>query len=255
MEPVGDWLCYQNSTIIRVYGFEGEPYKLPNFLTRRIFVLEFLRQRLTAENDMFVKHKKASNLKFKWTMEHFVIDYFLALYKIKIIMKSMGFPIDRVVKYDPKGIIDQGKTNAGMGHYNANSDELLAALTNYDFLEPIIDIEFSDNTSNPMEMDKATIAHGTKIPGPHKGEKSLKRQSADTAEMDVDTPSKRDKTSSHHVHIIYLDENDYQGSINQGTIVLITEEREDQSQDPLKTDKSTSQMLTIRPILGLAMLV
>ena len=43
MEPVGDWLCYQDFTIIRVYGFEGEPNKLPMFLTRRIFVLEFLR--------------------------------------------------------------------------------------------------------------------------------------------------------------------------------------------------------------------
>ena len=48
MEPVGDWLFYQDFTILKVYGFEGEPYKLPKFLTRRIFVLEFLRQRLTA---------------------------------------------------------------------------------------------------------------------------------------------------------------------------------------------------------------
>ena len=47
VELVGDWFCYQDFTIIKVYGFEGEPYKLPKFLTRIIFVLEFLRQRLT----------------------------------------------------------------------------------------------------------------------------------------------------------------------------------------------------------------
>lgn len=72
-------------------------------------MLEFLRQRLTVENDIFVQHKKASSLKFKCTMKPFVIDYFPALYKIEAILKSMGFPTDRVVKYDPKGVIDQRK--------------------------------------------------------------------------------------------------------------------------------------------------
>lgn len=158
VELVGDWLCYQDFTILRVYGFEGEPYKLPKFLTRRIFVLQFLRQRLTAENHIFVQLKKASSLKFKWTMDPFVIDYFPALYKNENIMKSTGFPIDRSVIYDPKGIIDQRKIDAGIGHYNADLDELLATLANCDFLEPITDIEFSDNTSNIVEVDKATIA-------------------------------------------------------------------------------------------------
>ena len=119
----------------------------------------------------------------------------------------------------------------------------MVALANCDFLEPITDIEFIDNTSNTVEIYKATIAHGTKIPTPHKGEKSLKRQSADTTEMEVDTPSKRAKTSSHHVHIISLDENNDQGSINQGTTVLITEEKEDQSQVPSKTHESTPKCL------------
>lgn len=120
----------------------------------------------------------------------------------------------------------KGKIDAGIGHYNVDSDELFAALANCDFLEPITSIDFTDNTSNVEEVDKATIAHGTKIPTPHKGEKSLKRQSADTTEMEVDAPSKRAKTSSNHVHIISLDEDDDQGSINQGTTVLITKEKE-----------------------------
>ena len=45
-EPVGDWFLYKYFSMLRVYGFEDEPYRLPLFLTKRIFVLEFLRQRL-----------------------------------------------------------------------------------------------------------------------------------------------------------------------------------------------------------------
>ena len=104
-------------------------------------------------------------------------------------------------------------------------------------------------------MDKATIAHETKIPTPHKGEKYLKRQSTNIAEIEVDTPSKRAKTSSHCVHIISLSEDNDQSSINQGTKVLITEEKEDQSQVPSKTDESASQMITVQPIQGPTMLV
>ena len=49
-EPVGDWFLYKEFTILRIYGFENEPYRLPVFLTKRIFVLEFFRQRLHVES-------------------------------------------------------------------------------------------------------------------------------------------------------------------------------------------------------------
>ena len=77
MEPVGDWFCFEDYTLIRVYGFEGEPFRLPKFTTRRIFAIEFLRQRLATENENFVKHKKASSLKFVFTLEPFVVKTIL----------------------------------------------------------------------------------------------------------------------------------------------------------------------------------
>ena len=43
---VGDWFLFEDYTVIRVYGFEGPPYRLPAFLTPRLFALEVLRQRL-----------------------------------------------------------------------------------------------------------------------------------------------------------------------------------------------------------------
>ena len=43
VETVGDWFCFENYTVIKVYGFEGEPFRLPRFTSRRLFALEFLR--------------------------------------------------------------------------------------------------------------------------------------------------------------------------------------------------------------------
>ena len=108
-EPVGDWFLYKEFIVLRIYGFEDEPYKLPVFLTKRIFVLEFLRQRLQVENEIFLKNKKASNMKFKYTIEPFVVNSTTALTIVRNILKSMNFQVDKKVKYDPKHIISQRK--------------------------------------------------------------------------------------------------------------------------------------------------
>ena len=39
----GDWYLYKNHTEIKVYGSSLAPYKLPRFVTTRIFSLEYLR--------------------------------------------------------------------------------------------------------------------------------------------------------------------------------------------------------------------
>ena len=45
-EPIGDWFLFKDHTIIRVYGFTGEPYILHAFMTSRLFDLEYIRHRL-----------------------------------------------------------------------------------------------------------------------------------------------------------------------------------------------------------------
>ena len=58
-DPVGDWFLYKEFIVLRVYGFEYEPYKFLVFLVEIIFVLEFLRQRMQVESEIFLKHKKS----------------------------------------------------------------------------------------------------------------------------------------------------------------------------------------------------
>ena len=105
MESVGDWFCFEDYTLIKVYGFEGEPFRLPKFTNRRLFVLEFLRQRLIAENDNFIKHKKASSLKFVFTLEPFVVKTIFAANITDQILRSMSFDTDKSLRCDPKGVM------------------------------------------------------------------------------------------------------------------------------------------------------
>ena len=100
-ELVGDQFLYKEFTVLRVYGFENDPYRLPIFLTKRIFVLEFLRQRLHVKSEIFLKHKKASNTKFKYTIEHFLVNSTATLTVVQRILKSMNFQVDKKDKYDP----------------------------------------------------------------------------------------------------------------------------------------------------------
>ena len=48
-DRIGDWFLYKDFTVLRIYGFTGEPYRLPSFLTPRILALEYMRWRLHAE--------------------------------------------------------------------------------------------------------------------------------------------------------------------------------------------------------------
>ena len=135
VEPVGDWFCFVDYKLVRVYGFEGEPFKLPKFTNRRLFALEFLRKRLISENDNFIKHKKASSLKFVFTLEPFVVKTILATNIIDQILRSMGFETNKALRYDPKKVMHQRRIDANFKGYDAEQDEVLAALANTDLLE------------------------------------------------------------------------------------------------------------------------
>ena len=103
-----------------VYGFEGESYKLPKLLTRRLFVLEFLRKRVSAENENFIKHKKVSSMKFKFILEPFVIESIYVVTIIDQIMESMQCQTYKNLMYDPKKVIHQKKIDVNIKGYEAD---------------------------------------------------------------------------------------------------------------------------------------
>ena len=51
---IGDWILFEEHTIIKVYGFTYEAYIFPSFLTPRVFYLDLVRQKLIVENEHFI---------------------------------------------------------------------------------------------------------------------------------------------------------------------------------------------------------
>ena len=97
-DRVGDWFLYKDCTILRIYGFTGEPYKLPAFLTPRFFALEFMRQRLHSEEEHFEAFKKYSNIKFPLKVGSFIFKNKGALVFIEKLLGSMEFQKEPKVK-------------------------------------------------------------------------------------------------------------------------------------------------------------
>ena len=68
-DQVGDWFLYKGYIVLRVYGYT---YRLPSFLTPRIFTLEFMRQRLLSEEEHFGAFRKSLNIKFPFKAGPFI---------------------------------------------------------------------------------------------------------------------------------------------------------------------------------------
>ena len=64
-------------------------------------------------------------MKFKYTMEPFVVSSTSALSIFQAILRSMIFQLDKKTKYDPKHVISQRKASCKIGTYEHQEDEEL----------------------------------------------------------------------------------------------------------------------------------
>lgn len=78
--------------------------------------------------------------------------------------------------------------------YDVDQDEVLVALANTGLFEQLEVGDRSSNNSERSNQGKATN-NQTKVPTPLKGEKSLKRHSTKTVDMDEDHVTKKPRMS------------------------------------------------------------
>ena len=115
-DRIGDWFLYKDFTVLRVYGFTGDPYRLPAFLTPRIISLEYMRHRLHAEEEHFGAFKKSSNIKFPLKVGSFIFKNKGALVFVEKLLESMDFQREQRVNYDPYHIISLIKKANKINH-------------------------------------------------------------------------------------------------------------------------------------------
>ena len=89
----------------RLYGFVHPPYMFPDFLTPRVFSMEFIRQNLIVEIEHFLNSKKSTKIKYPWDVGPFVIKNKDYLPIIEGLLREMRFRIEPTVNYDPHHVI------------------------------------------------------------------------------------------------------------------------------------------------------
>jgi len=71
---IDDWYYYQNHTVIRIYGCELAPYRLPKYVSMRLFALEYYRQFNSADLTHFYGAKKRAQLKIRHQLGPFIFN-------------------------------------------------------------------------------------------------------------------------------------------------------------------------------------
>ena len=104
-DKTGDWYLYQNYTKIKVYGCELAPYKLPKYLQKRIFSLEYIRQMLNSDDIHFVVAKKKSQFKIKTQECPFLCNTRIEGEEADRMLKEIKLSLSFTWSYDPCGII------------------------------------------------------------------------------------------------------------------------------------------------------
>lgn len=71
---IGDWYFYKDHTVIRIYGCELAPYKLPKYVPMRLFALEYFRKFGNADMVHFYSGNNKAQLKIKHQLGPFIFN-------------------------------------------------------------------------------------------------------------------------------------------------------------------------------------
>ena len=159
----------------------------------------------------------------------------------------MNFETDKALKYDPKRVFHQRKLDMNFKGYDVDQDEVLVALANTDLLEQLEVGDRNNSNSERNNTDEAVKNNHVEVPTPLKGEKSLKRPSTDTDDMDVDLVTKKPRMSMKDKEIVDIDDDD-ERSINKGKATVVEEEPHDQSPSVSNIERTFTNLVMVESI-------
>ena len=93
--------------MIRVYGFEEDPFFLPTFLTPRIYVLDYSRKRFAPDFEHFPKYKNSITFKLPYKIGPFSRKSRKVKEIANDLLKDMKFQEGEKMHYDPYQMISE----------------------------------------------------------------------------------------------------------------------------------------------------
>lgn len=188
-----DWYIFKNDILIKIYGFEGQTYLLPAFLTPRVYALEFIRQRLASNELDFVSNNKASTFRLHQKIGPFVVKSRTTRKLVEEVLQDMNFQQGEKIKYDPHNIISKKRTQGKIYAYENQFITMLHRVADQYDWEQVKNILVDVGQNVEKKMFSSSIAIGT----PLKGDKEIHRPKVESSTMEIDgiRVSKRPKLS------------------------------------------------------------
>jgi hypothetical protein len=129
---VDDWYFYWDCIAIQVYGCEFEPYLLPTNIPSKVFVLEYLRQRISFDHLHFISKNQKSSFAFPAQVFSFVVKSRSTLDTLNKMISSFGFKLGNIWKYDPYHIVSKECVSLNSFSYIHHVDPKIEMMDNKD---------------------------------------------------------------------------------------------------------------------------
>jgi hypothetical protein len=214
---LGDWFLFKEHTEIRMYGAEVKPFKLPSFLTMRIFSLEFIRQSLNVDEVHFIPRRKKTNFKPKREIGPFIVHSRSTLQVLETMLQELGLEQGTTWQYDPLGVINNKRLELDISTYKHQSKPDLEQIRNLDTWEEIQNFlqgQIQKETQSTQEVN---------IDTPLQQEKALKRSHNWELQDDLET-KKGQSSKKSRTEVIIDDGPEEEAQPETGTLEKIQKE-------------------------------
>ena len=121
---------FENYTVIRVYGFEEDPYLFPSILNPRVYALECIRQILLFDQEHFVKFNKATTIKPFYKVFPFTIKSKSGISIVEGLLGAMNFRKGQKENYDPHHVVSEKRKKNRSSPYQHQPNPILEKIEN-----------------------------------------------------------------------------------------------------------------------------
>jgi len=172
---IGDWYFYQHHTVIRMYGCELKPFKLPRYVPMRLFALEYFRQFAYVDLVHFSGKGKKAQLKVKNQLGHIVLNRREGWKEAERMLENLGLTYSFLWKpYDPNGFISKRRLKYKLSSYEHHNMILITRHANQPkwhkntLVEPLTQEELNERAKRHLlkMADLECPSQVSTLPGP-----------------------------------------------------------------------------------------